>query len=334
MKSRHLFAAVWQNRVALVMALAGTLICLWGCRELRVASAVPADSPTLAAVRAPETSGTPTRQSTATVTTGWTVRPTMTPTVIALPTRAPTRAPTRTPAPSVTPTATTASAGAAQPPVAVPTGRQLPAVVMGPTVPLSERYLVGGLNLSDGNLPLSIAYPAAYDSDAMTRFDGLTILPVDFDGTNYRRFVTDYSHYVFIYGDALSGSSVLSVHDGTLRGSGRALEAEPLRQLIEGNLYAPYSLDVIRANLARLMGREWVLAQNGLEARFRLVKAARMNAGDVAFYQNQAAMLSTFVGGIPEPRRSFLMFFCSGRQPGEPSETFAGRYVLLLELVE
>jgi hypothetical protein len=104
--------------------------------------------------------------------------------------------------------------------------------------------------------------------------------------------------------------------------------------LIEGSLYAPYSLDVIQANLARLMGREWVLAQSGLEARFRLVKAARMNAGDVAFYQNQAAMLSSFVGGIPEPRRSFLMFFCSGRQPGEPSGTFAGRYVLLLELVE
>ncbi len=204
---------------------------------------------------------------------------------------------------------------------------------MGPTVPLSERYLIGGLNMSDGSAPLSIAYPADYDGDALTRFEGLTILPVDFDGTNYRRFVTDYSQYVFVYGDALSGSFVLNVHDGTLRGSGRALEAEPLRQLIEGDLYAPYTLDVIEENLARLIGREWVLAQNGLEARFRLIRAARMNADDVAFYQNQAMMLSAFVGGIPEPRRSFLMFFCSGGQPDEPSGTFVGRYVLLLELV-
>jgi hypothetical protein len=135
-----------------------------------------------------------------------------------------------------------------------------------------------------------------------------------------------------VYGDAPSGSFVLNVHDGTLRGSGRALEAEPLRRLIEGDLYAPYSLDVIESNLTLLLGRQWVLAQNGLEVPFRLVKAARMNAADVAFYRDQASQLSAFIGGIADPRRSFMMFLCSGHQPGEPSGAFVGRYVLLLEL--
>jgi len=212
--------------------------------------------------------------------------------------------------------------------------RQLPSYTMGPTVEPGQRYLVGGLHLGDAAAPVNLVYPASFDAADMTRFDDLLILPVDHNGTNYRRFVTEYGGKVFTYSDALSGSVVLSVHDGTLRGSGRILEAEPLRRLIEGDLYAPYALDVIEVNLERLVGREWVLVQNGAEARFSLINAKRMNAADVAFFHDKAALLSAFIGGIPDPERSLIMFFCSGRQPGEPSGTFVGRYVLLLELTE
>jgi hypothetical protein len=320
-----------RNRLGVALVVTAGLTLLWGSLELRASHGRDvAPTPLVVQVISPDMTATP--RPTATATASLAPRATTTPTVIALPTRAPTRTPTNTLIPSATPTATTAPTNNAAVQVAgAPTRRQLPAVVMGPTVPLSERYLIGGLNMGDGNAPLSIAYPADYDSDAMTRFDGLTILSVDFDGSNYQRFVTDYSHFVFVYGDAPSGSFVLNVHDGTLRGSGRELEAEPLRRLIEGDLYAPFALDVIESNLASLLGRQWVLAQNGLEVRFRLVKAARMNAEDVAFYREQASQLSTFIGGIPDPRRSFMMFFCSGRQPGEPSGAFVGRYVLLLE---
>ena len=234
-----------------------------------------------------------------------------------------------TPVPTITPTAMPT-----QVPVSAGGVRQLPPYTMGPTVIPNARYLVGGLHLGDPAAPINLAYPASFDGPEVARFDDLLILPVDHNGTNYQRFVTEYGGKVFTYPDALSGSVVLSVHDGTLRGSGRILEAEPLRRLVEGDLYAPYSLDVIDANLARLMGREWVLAQNGVEARFRLIKAKRMSATDVAFFQDKAALISAFIGGIPDPGRSLIMFFCSGRQPGAPSGTFVGRYVLLLELTE
>ncbi|MHB1318019.1 MAG: hypothetical protein ACYCYF_05295 [Anaerolineae bacterium] len=322
--------------IALVVMAGG--LALYGGLINRRAPAVQVESITPRVAQAIATStATVMADLTPTATVTASPRPTHPPTAIPLPTRMPTQSAThrrtRAPRPTATPAATPAPASMTLAPGAPSTRRQLPGVVMGPTVPPGERYRIGGLNMSDGTTLLSIAYPADYDSEALTRFDGLTILPVDFDGANYRRFVTDYNHYVFVYGDAPSGSFVLNVHDGTLRGSGRALEAEPLRRLIEGDLYAPYALDVIQANLARLVGREWMLAQNGLEVRFRLIKAARMNADDVAFYQDQAMMLSSFIGGMPDPRRSFLMFFCSGRQPGEPSGTFVGRYVLLLELV-
>ncbi len=261
------------------------------------------------------------------------------------PTRWPSPTPTRTAAwtptaaasPTVTvvtPTATpeATAADAAPSPVLVPS-RTPVAVIQGPTVPPQDRYRIAGLNMADSSAPLSIAYPASLDTDELLRFDGLRILPADFDGTNYRRFVTEYAGQVFVHGD-ISGAFVLCVHDGTLRSSGRALEAEALRRLIEGDLHAPYPLQVIEANLQRLIGREWILAQNGIEVRFRLVRAVRMDASDVAAYRDRASELSTVIGGIADPARSFLMFFCSGRQPGEPSGTFVGRYVLLLELAE
>ncbi|NLT73889.1 MAG: hypothetical protein GXX94_06800 [Chloroflexi bacterium] len=261
-------------------------------------------------------------------------RPTFRPTAIPLPTPGPTRTPRPSPEPTPLPTALPQGAAAPQNAVASDPRAGLPPYVMGPTVEPQARYLVGGLNLGDASASISIAYPAALEGPEMARFDDLAILPVDMDGTNYARFVSEYGGKVFVYPDGLSGSVVLNVHDGTLRGSGRILEAEPLRRLIEGDLYAPYSLDVIEANLQRLLGREWLVEQNGVQGRFRLVRASRMNAQEVAFFRERAALISAFVGGIPDPTRSIIWLMCSGRQPGEPSGAFVGRYVLLLELAE
>lgn len=331
-------------RRALALALIGALALVWGATQQRGGSITnPPEPPTaLALASSTSTAIVTVNASTATVTASpthtpasiATARPTATFTIIPLPTPGPTYTRKPTPLPTETPTPVPTVDVALQVGYGEGPAASLPPYTMGPTVEPSQRYLVGGLHLGDAAVPINLAYPASFDGADVTRFDDLLILPVDHNGTNYRRFVTEYGGKVFTYPDALSGSVVLSVHDGTLRGSGRILEAEPLRRLIEGDLYAPYALDVIEANLARLMGREWVLVQNGVEARFRLIKAKRMNAADVAFFHDKAALVSAFIGGIPDPGRSLIMFFCSGRQPGEPSGTFVGRYVLLLELTE
>jgi hypothetical protein len=201
-------------------------------------------------------------------------------------------------------------------------------------LPPELRYRIGGLDLANPRAPLSIAYPASLDGDALTRFDDLEILVADIRGAQYQRFVTEYGGNVFVYPDTASGSLVLNVHDGVVIGTGRVLEAEPLRQLIEGNLHAPRPLAEIEARLERLLGREFTFTQGGVTARFRLVRARRMGAADVAYYQDKASRLSEYVAPFPDPQRAFILFFCSGRQPGEPAQTFAGRYVLVLELAD
>ncbi len=333
-----------RHRWALALALIVALALVWGATQQRRGSITGPPDPPPALALASSTSTAIVTVSTPTATLAVsrtrtpantaTARPTATFTIIPLPTPGPTDTRKPTPLPTETPTPAPTVAVALQGEYGGRPAASLPPYTMGPTVEPGQRYLVGGLHLGDAAAPINLAYPASFDGADMTRFDDLLILPVDHNGTNYRRFGTEYGGKVFTYPDALSGSVVLSVHDGTLRGSGRVLEAEPLRRLIEGDLYAPYDVEVIETNLRRLLGREWVLEQNGIQARFRLVSAKRMNATDVAFFHDKAALVSAFIGGIPDPGRSVIMFFCSGRQPGEPSGTFVGRYVLLLELTE
>ncbi len=168
----------------------------------------------------------------------------------------------------------------------------------------------------------------------MTRFDSLDILVADLAGTQYQIFSTKYGGSVYVYPEMASGSFVLSAHSGIVAGSGRVLEAEPLRQLIEGNIHATRPMAEIEARLERLMGREFAFTQGNVTARFRLVRARRMGAADVTAYQHKAGRLSEFVAPITDPGRSFILFFCSGRQPGEPQQTYTGRYVLVLELID
>ncbi len=279
----------------------------------------------LATARPTEQTATPTPTSTRTATA--------TATATARPTR------TATPTPSATPTATptaTATATRTATPAATPTVVRVAITVVPRQTPLPPdvRYRIGGIDFADANAPLGIVYPASLEGDAQTRFDGLEILVANISGSRYRRFVTEYGGTVFVYPDTASGSFVLNVHDGVVIRTGRVLEAEPLRQLIEGNLHTPYPLPEIEARLQRLLGREFVFTQAGVSARFRLVRARRMSAADVAQYQDKADRLSEYVAPFPDPRRALILFFCSGRQPGEPAETFAGRYVLVLELAD
>lgn len=221
-------------------------------------------------------------------------------------------------------------------PTAIPLPPTPTAALPMPSPPVSreERYRLGGIDFGDPHAPLTIAYPADLEGDGWVTFEGLEILVADLRGIQYRRFVTEYDGQVFVYPEAASGRFVLNVHDGTLLRTGRVLEAEPLRRMIEGPLHNPLPLAEIEARLARLIGREFRFTQGETTARFRVVKARRMGATDVQRYRNRAGYLSEFVGGLSDPHRSFLMLFCSGRQPGEQGGTFAGRYVLVLELLD
>jgi hypothetical protein len=196
--------------------------------------------------------------------------------------------------------------------------------------PAAPRFVRGGIDL-DAGLSVGLEYPASLDTGGTERFDGLRVLMADHSGANYQRFTSEYDHQVFVHADLPSGSFVLSVHDGTLRLSGRELEAEPLRRLIEGKLRDADPLEEIEARLAALVGRELVLHQGALTARFVIAEARRMSAEDVAAYSERAAELSLYMGPLARPEASFLMLFCSGRQPGEPRRTFPGRYLLVLE---
>lgn len=251
-----------------------------------------------------------------------TAAPTATLTATATATRTPTATPTPMPTATATKRPVTATA-----PTATPGVRRT-------SISPQVRYRIGGLDFADPDAPLSMAYPADLEGEALTRFDDLEILVADVRGAQYRRFVSEYGGKVFVYPDNASGSFVLNVHDGVVVRTGRVLEAEPLRQLIEGNLHAPRPLAEIEARLERLVGRAFLFSQGDVTARFRLARARRMGAADVAYYQDKASRLSEFVAPFPDPRRAFILFFCSGRQPGEPAETFAGRYVLVLELEE
>jgi hypothetical protein len=179
-----------------------------------------------------------------------------------------------------------------------------------------------------------MAYPASLDDRSMTHYNSLSILVADSAGTQYQKFSTKFGGSVYVYSEMATGSFVLSAHSGVMAGSGRALEAEPLRQLIEGNIHAARPMAEIEARLERLIGREFTFSQGDATARFRLVRARRMGAATVAEYRHKAGRLSEFVAPVADPGRSFILFFCSGRQSGEPQQTYAGRYLLVLELID
>ena len=76
---------------------------------------------------------------------------------------------------------------------------------------------------------------------------------------------------------------VLNVHSGRLKATRQALEAEPLRQMLEGEPYATESRETINANLAKLVGREFVF-RRARHACFVVSQAARMGHAERAPY--------------------------------------------------
>jgi len=222
-------------------------------------------------------------------------------------------------------------------PSAEPTSALLTATVVlspqQPTLPGPEnggRYLCGGIDFS-GDAPICIAYPSNWQGAEMAVFTDLEILLRDTKGKNLQRFMRELGGKVFVYPDVPSGSFVLSIHDAHLKATGEPLEAEPLRELLEGDLHHPYPLPTIEANLKRLVGMPFIIEQGDHRSTFIVTQARRMGYDDVEQYRYRASQLSNFMEPMEAPNRSFLLLTCSGRQPNEPEMLFPGRYVFVLE---
>ncbi len=179
-----------------------------------------------------------------------------------------------------------------------------------------------------------MAYPASLDGSGWTEYRDLVLLVSEPTQTAYRQFTTEFGGSVFVYADIPSGAFVLNVHSGRLKGSGQALEAEPLRQMIEGDLYSPLSREKIAANLEKLLGRTFVFSQESRRCEFVVTRAERMDNADRIVFESRPGDLSEYLGGLAEPERSFLLVFCSGRQPDEPNEPFPGYIILCLTAAE
>lgn len=292
---------------SLVLVMLLSLLLLGACST----AATPADT----SIVAPLT--LPTRAATPTVTiVSPTLKPTDSPEATEVPTDAPVATPTRpapTPAVVSSPTPPLALVQSVAQPVAVADG---------------QRYVRGGIDFGDGTQPISLAYPSDLDGEGWVEFDNIGLLISEETQQNFQQFITQFGGKVFVYADLPSGSFVLNVHSGSLRGSGEGLEAEPLRQMIEGKLHNAWPLETVEANLAKLVGRPFLISQGEHTAEFVVSQAARMGYADREVYKDYPGQLSLFLGGLQEPERSFLLIFCSGQQDGEPKETFPGYYVL------
>lgn len=231
---------------------------------------------------------------------------------------------TRTPRPTFTPRSSATATRAAPPPT-----RTLPPLPVD-----TVRYTRGGIDFGDGSGHISMAYPASLDGDGWTEFYDLELLVSEPTQQAYTRFISQFGGSVFVYADLPSGAFVLNVHSGRLKATRQALEAEPLRQMLEGELYSPYNRETINANLAKLVGREFVFAQGTTRTHFVVSQAARMGHAERAPYDASPGDISLFLGGLQQPERSFVMILCSGRQPDEPQTAFPGYFVLGLTAVE
>ncbi len=235
--------------------------------------------------------------------------------------------------PSATATEVPPTAVATPSPTPSPTATPGPIVV--PTSSARENaFSIGGIDLASSTTQLTLRYPKALDSEEQVVVEGIDLLVSDSDGTNLAVFSNIGSwlgqHKIFVYPDTASGRPVLSVHDGTY--AGVVLEAEPLRQLIEGSFRSPYAVDAIAENLKGLEGRRFVLEQDGAAAEFEVVEGVRMDADTTLAFRERPGELSTLLDPLPNPQDSFLILICSTRQPNEPDEIFPARFVLALQL--
>ncbi|MHB0857142.1 MAG: hypothetical protein ACYC5M_06175 [Anaerolineae bacterium] len=247
------------------------------------------------------------------------------PTVLPSPTASPTAEPTNTPRPTSTPTST------ATPTVAPATAT--PTTPPSPTARPGSAFEVGGIDFADMTRRLGIRYPSDLDRQNHHDLPGVDVLVSDGEGKSIALFyaIGQWGGVpkIFVYPDTLSGMPVLSIHDGTYRQ--QPMEAEPLRAMLEGNLYSTYPLETIQENLVRVRGAVFAFTQGDVRSEFVVKQAIRMDAITTESYRYRAGELSGLFDSIENPAESILILICSGRQPDEPNEHFPGRFVFLLE---
>lgn len=234
--------------------------------------------------------------------------------------------PTKTPIPQATPTPKDETPTPS--PTPSPETQELPTAT--PT-PERKRFVIGEINFIDEENPIDIVYPKDFTGTEKVAFKNLDILIPDASGEKERIFHSQFGGNVFVYSDIPSGTIVLNLHDAHLRSTGQPLEAEPLRELIEGNLRNPYPEEQIETNLEKIIGFPFLISQKGQTSKFVITQAKRMNAEEVKEFENKPQELSLFLEPIKNPENSFLLLTCSGRQPDEPNEIFPGRFVFILQ---
>lgn len=202
-----------------------------------------------------------------------------------------------------------------------------------PTSANNGGFVIGGINLADPTAPITISYPKTFDGEEQVVISDVSLLVSDEGGRSLAVFQDIGSwlgtHKVFVYPDTAAGVPVVSVHNGAY--AGVPLEAEPLRSLIEGPLFSPFPLDKVEENLAKLVGATFVLEQGGISRRFEVVQAIRMDAVTTDEFLYRPGEISSLLEPVVEPGETFLWLMCSARQPGEPGDVFAGRFLLALQ---
>jgi hypothetical protein len=256
--------------------------------------------------------------------------PLPTATMMASPSPSPTTTSSPTAAATETPTLRPTLADTSAPTDSAPVSTATP--FESPPTPRPNLFYVDGINFAAASEPLTMSYPTDWARSDWLTLEGVDILISDATGANLRLFndigswVPD--HKIFVYADGLTGVPILSIHDGYW--SRRPLEAEPLRELIEGSVQSPYDLATIEANLGQLRGHPVVFAQGESEATFLVRDALRMDAETTNAYLYKPGRLSELFPEGQVTRETLIVLICSARQPSEPDETFPARFLILL----
>jgi len=213
--------------------------------------------------------------------------------------------------------------------------------------PEKSRYEIGWINFADMEIPLKIVYPTHFEGKRTKVLENLKILVSEIPNTedeNYLIFIrpTLYGKgKLIVYPEVPSETFVLGAHVGYIKDTNIAMELEPFRRMIEGpianrhGIIAPYEEKTVLANLEKTIGLEFTFVQGDKEAKFKIIKAARMNAEKAREYNLKGSKISEIFDSFEIPDNSFILLTCSRRQPNEApepqNELFPGRFVFVLQ---
>lgn len=211
-----------------------------------------------------------------------------------------------------------------------PTPVRTPTLEATPT-PLKE-YLIGGINFVDGET-IDIAYPGNFEGTEKVEFENLQIFVSNESGGDFKTLSEFGSeNKVMVYQDIPNKTLILNLRGGHHLLNNEPKEAEPLRELIEGNKVLPYPEEKIKPNLKKIIGLPFFISQKGQISRFVITQAKRINAEETRKIFDKPEDLSLFLKPIENPQNSFLLLICSSRQLTEPFDgLFSGRYVFVLQ---